>query len=52
MVVKHATADYSDKEIHAALEVNVPNNASAIVSTDEIVAVISSLAGTTVGARS
>lgn len=42
-VVKDATADYSDKEMHAALDVNLPNYASAIVSTDEIVASISAL---------
>ena len=42
-MVKDATADYSDKELHAALEVNIPNYASAIVTTDEIVGSISSL---------
>jgi nicotinamidase-related amidase len=42
-VVKDATADYSDEEMHAALDVNLPNYASAIVSTDEIVASISAL---------
>src|SRR2546421_5742912 len=36
-VVKDATADYSDKEMHAALEVNIPNYASAIVTTNEVV---------------
>jgi len=36
-VVKDATASYSDKEMHAALEVNIPNYASAIVTTNEIV---------------
>jgi hypothetical protein len=40
-MVKATSADYSDKEIHAALEVNIPNYASAIVTTDEIVAAIS-----------
>ena len=39
-MVKDATADYSDKEMDAALNVNIPNYASAIVSTDEIVAAI------------
>jgi ureidoacrylate peracid hydrolase len=43
-VVKDAIASYSDKEMHAALEVNIPNYASAIVTTDEIVDSISSLA--------
>jgi ureidoacrylate peracid hydrolase len=42
-VVKDATASYSDDEMHAALEVNIPNYATAVVSTDEVVEVISSL---------
>jgi isochorismate hydrolase len=42
-VVKDATADYSDEEMHAALEVNLPNYADAIVTTNEIVASLSSL---------
>jgi ureidoacrylate peracid hydrolase len=42
-VVKDATASYSDVEMHAALDVNIPNYASAIVTTDEIVDSISSL---------
>jgi ureidoacrylate peracid hydrolase len=42
-LVKDATADYSDVEMHAALDVNIPNYASAIVTTDEIVDSISSL---------
>jgi ureidoacrylate peracid hydrolase len=42
-VVKDATADYSDEEMRAALDVNIPNYASAIVSTEEIVASISAL---------
>jgi ureidoacrylate peracid hydrolase len=41
-VVKDATADYSDKEMHAALDVNLPNYASAIVTAKEIVDSISS----------
>jgi nicotinamidase-related amidase len=40
-VVKDATADYSAREMHAALEVNIPNYASAIVSADVIVDLIS-----------
>jgi ureidoacrylate peracid hydrolase len=39
-VVRDATADYSDREMHAALEVNLPNYANAIVSTTEIVKTI------------
>ena len=42
-MVKDATADYSDQEMHAALDINVPNYASAIVTTTEIVDSISSL---------
>ena len=42
-VVKDATADYSDEAMHAALDVNIPNYASAVVATDEIVDSISSL---------
>jgi ureidoacrylate peracid hydrolase len=42
-VVKDATADYSDKEMHAALDVNLPNYANAIVSTEDIVASILAL---------
>ena len=40
-VVKDATADYSDETMHAALEINLPNYASAIVTTNEIVDLIS-----------
>jgi ureidoacrylate peracid hydrolase len=42
-VVKDATADYSDEMMRAALDVNIPNYASAIVATKEIVASISAL---------
>ena len=42
-VVKDATADYSDEEMHAALDVNIPNYASAIVTTKEIIDSIASL---------
>jgi len=42
-MVKDATASYSDEQMHAALEINIPNYASAIVSTDEIVRSLSSL---------
>jgi ureidoacrylate peracid hydrolase len=40
-MVKDATASYSDREMHAALEVNIPNYASAIVSTSEVIEAIS-----------
>jgi hypothetical protein len=42
-MVKDATADYSDEEMHAALNVNIPNYASAIVTTKEVVDAMSSL---------
>ncbi|HET9710357.1 MAG TPA: isochorismatase family cysteine hydrolase [Pyrinomonadaceae bacterium] len=42
-MVKDATADYSDEHMHAALDVNIPNYASAVVSTAEIVDAISAL---------
>ncbi len=42
-VVKDATASYSAEEMHAALDVNIPNYASAIVTTSEVVDSISSL---------
>lgn len=40
-VVRDATADYSDAEMHAALDVNIPNYASAVVLTSEIIDSIS-----------
>jgi nicotinamidase-related amidase len=42
-MVKDATASYSDKEMHAALDINIPNYASAIVNTNEVVDSITSL---------
>jgi nicotinamidase-related amidase len=36
-VVKDATADYSDVEMHAALEVNLPNYATAMLTAAEVV---------------
>jgi nicotinamidase-related amidase len=42
-MVKDATASYSDEEMHAALDVNIPNYASAIATTTEIADSISSL---------
>ncbi|OBI86473.1 isochorismatase family cysteine hydrolase [Mycobacterium asiaticum] len=39
-VVKDATADYSDVEMHAALEVNLPNYASAILTAAEVTAAL------------
>ena len=42
-VVKDAVASLSNEEMHAALDVNLPHYASAIVNTNEIVNSISSL---------
>jgi ureidoacrylate peracid hydrolase len=42
-VVKDATASYSEDHMHAALEVNIPNYASAIVTADEALDAISSV---------
>jgi len=42
-VVKDATADYSDEMMHAALDINMPNYASAIAGTEEIVAAIAAI---------
>jgi nicotinamidase-related amidase len=44
-MVKDATASYSEKEMQAALDVNIPNYASAVVTTNEIVELLSSLSG-------
>jgi ureidoacrylate peracid hydrolase len=41
-VVRDATADYSDEEMHAALDVNIPNYASAILTAREAVDAMSS----------
>jgi nicotinamidase-related amidase len=51
-VVKDATASYSAEHMHAALEVNLPNYASAVVTTNEIVGSLASLAGVEVPAGS
>ena len=40
-VAKDATADYSEVAMHAALDINIPNYANAVVTADEIVAAIS-----------
>jgi nicotinamidase-related amidase len=39
-VVSDATASYSDDEMHAALEINIPNYATAILSAQEIIEAI------------
>jgi ureidoacrylate peracid hydrolase len=42
-VLRDATADYTDEMMHAALDINLPNYANAIVTTTEIVDAISQL---------
>jgi ureidoacrylate peracid hydrolase len=42
-VVKDATASYSEEHMHAALDVNLPNYASAIVTANEVIESIKSL---------
>jgi len=42
-MVKDATADYSDDEMHAALDVNIPNYASAVITAQEVVGAIAAL---------
>lgn len=36
-MVEDATADYSDEEMHAAIEVNIPSYAIAVLNANEIV---------------
>jgi nicotinamidase-related amidase len=42
-VVKDATASYSDEQMHAALDINLPNYASALVTANEVIESIASL---------
>src|ERR1700754_3768412 len=51
-VVRDATADYSGEMMHAALDINMPNYASAIVTTNEIVDLISPVQALGVSAQS
>jgi nicotinamidase-related amidase len=41
--VRDATTDFSDVEMHAALDVNIPNYASGVVTTSEVVDTLNSL---------
>ncbi len=50
-VVRDATADYSDKEMYAALEVNVPRYATAIVTANEIINLMSPAQATALGSH-
>ena len=40
-MVRDATATYSDDEMNAALDVNIPNCATAVATTHQIVQAIS-----------
>ena len=42
-VIKDATASFSEEHMHAALEVNVPNYATAVVTTGEVIEAMSTL---------
>jgi nicotinamidase-related amidase len=42
-VVRDAVADYSDEHMHAALDINLPSYAGAIVTTTEMVGTIAAL---------
>ena len=42
-VVRDATASYSQDHMHAALDINMPNYAAAIVTTEEVVSAIAAL---------
>jgi ureidoacrylate peracid hydrolase len=42
-VVKDATADYSHEELNAALEINLPSYASAIVTAEQILSTLAAL---------
>jgi len=40
-VVKDATASFTEEQTHAALQINLPNYATAIVTTTEVVEALS-----------
>ena len=42
-VVRDATASFSEVEMHAALDVNIPNYANAVVTTEEVIDTLASL---------
>jgi hypothetical protein len=39
-MIKDATAAFSSEEMHAALYINLPNYAAAIITAEEIVSVL------------
>jgi nicotinamidase-related amidase len=49
-LVNDATADYSDEFMHAPLVMNLPNYATAIVTTNELLEPLSPLQGLGVSA--
>ena len=50
-VLRDATADYSDREMHAALDVNLPSYANAIITTQDMVQSFSSLTSLEIGVQ-
>ncbi len=50
-VVRDAVADYTDEMMHAALDINMPNYASAIVDTNYILGALSSFRSAAVAAQ-
>jgi ureidoacrylate peracid hydrolase len=42
-MVKDATTDYSDAEMHTALDINIPNYASAVVTAEEVVETLAAM---------
>jgi nicotinamidase-related amidase len=51
-VVKDATASFSAEEMHAALDINLPHYANAIITTSELIDAISSLPAISPGSPS
>jgi ureidoacrylate peracid hydrolase len=47
-MVRDATASFSEEDMHAALDINIPNYASAIVTADEVVQAIAPTAVQTI----
>ena len=41
-MVKDATTSYSEEHMHAALDINIPNYASSMLTTDELIGVLRS----------
>ena len=51
-MVRDATASYSDEHMRAALDVNIPNYADAIVTTDEMMVALAALGSADVASGS